>query len=41
MLRALYEPFGVSWIDGLDGFASISANYCLINRKSAIMSQVQ
>ena len=43
MLRALYQPFGISWVDGLESFASIGVNYCLVNRTSGsnIMKQVQ
>ena len=38
----MYEPFGVSWIDGLDSFESIGANYCLVHRSSTkIITKVQ
>jgi len=33
--RALYEPFGISWLDGLECFASISANYCLVHKDAS------
>ena len=41
MLRAIYEPFGVSWLTGLDCFDNISSNYCLIQRGSPFMLAVQ
>jgi len=41
MHRAIYEPFGVSWVDGLDCFDSIGSNYCLVHRNSKIMTRVQ
>ena len=41
MLRAIYAPFGISWIDGLDSFDSISANYCLVKRDSLLMPKIQ
>ena len=44
MLRALYSPFKISWIEGYESFASIGVNYCLVNRYSfnkKIMQEVQ
>ena len=41
MIRAIYAPFGVSWLDGLDCFDTISANYCLIYKTSPLVPQVR
>ena len=41
MLRAIYAPFGVTWLTGLDCFENISTNYCLISRGSLFMQPIQ
>ena len=40
MLRAIYQPLGITWLDGLEPFNSISANYCIVHRSSSLMKAI-